>query len=522
MKYTILLIVFQFIIIINFSNSDDFNDYKYNSNSKNYVLNASRLKSQGKISESILELMEALRYDSSATISYLIAKNYFEIEKLEAARDFAYLSIKLDSNYSDSYELLGYIFFSLGKNQIALKYLDKSINLDDKIDRRLNKAYILELIDTNLAIQCYTDLLDKFDNTFIYEKLINLYLSKSDLDNALFYSKKYFNEENSNRSFWLYLNILFKFENYSESLNFIINNQKKLDIQLLSDSFLEICNRFSNLDTLDFEFYNKLISNIDSRFYYDSLLINCSCYLSAKYKDTSRFENFINRLNKITNDISKVIEKKLYIYYNLNDTTKFLDAITNNEDLILSNNSLFYQLAYILIDLKINTLSLKLLNKFLIKDSTSVDIYLLFAYYYEKNDDIKNAEKNYIKALFLEPDNDLINNNYAYFLVENNMKLDEAFEMSKKTIEKNPYNYIYLDTFGWINYKIGDLNKAEEYLLKSLENCNEPNDLILEHLGILYFELGKLEKSLNFFEKSLEINNNNKISLNYIEKIKNK
>lgn len=520
MKYIIIIIILQIIIIVNSSISNDLNNY--NKNSKDYVLNASKLKSEGKIAESILELMEALRYDSNATISYLIAKNYFEIEKLEAAKDYAKLSIILDSNYSDSYELLGYIDFSLGNYKIGLEYLDKAIDIDGKIERKLNKAYLLELIDTNLAIQTYINLLDKIDNTYLYEKLINLYLAKSDLDNALFYSKKYFNEENSNRSFWLHLNMLIKSNDYYEALNLTIKNQKKLEIPLLNGSFLEICNSFSNLDSLDFEFYNMLISNFDNRFYFDSLLINCACYLSAKYKDTIRFENFINRLNKITNDYSKILENKLFIYFNLKDNPKFIETIIKNQDLIISNNNLFYKIAYSLIDLKQDTLSLKLMNNFLIKDSLSVDIYLLFAYYYEKIDDTKNAERNYIKALLIEPDNDIVNNNYAYFLVENNMKLKEAYEMSKKTIEKNPYNYIYLDTFGWINYKIGDLNKAEEYLLRSLENCNEPNDLILEHLGILYFDLGKLEKSLNFFEKSLEINNNNKTSMNYIEKIRNK
>lgn len=517
-----LLILLQIIIIVNSSKSNDLNNYDYNKNSKNYVLNASKLKSQGKIAESILELMEALRYDSNATISYLIAKNYFEIEKLEAAKDYSNLSIKLDSNYSDSYELLGYIYFSIGNYEIGLEYLDKAINIDGKIERKLNKAYLLELIDTNLAVQSYINLLDKIDNTYLYEKLINLYLARLDLDNALLYSKKYYNEEFSNRSFWLYFNMLIKSNDYNEALKLTIKNQKKLEIQLLSDSFLEICYSLSNLDTLDYELYYKLISNIDSRFYFDSLLISCYCYLSAKYKDTMRFENFIKRLNKITNDYSKILENKLFIYYNLKDNKKFIETITNNEDLIISNHNLFYKIAYILIDLKIDSLSLKLMNKFLINDSLSVDIYLLFAYYYEKNNDIKNAERNYIKALFLEPDNDIVNNNYAYFLVENNMKLNEAYEMSKKTIEKNPYNSIYLDTFGWINYKIGDLNTAEDYLLKSLENSNEPNDVILEHLGILYFDLGKLEKSLLFFEKSLEINKLNNTSLYYIEKIKNK
>ena len=75
-------------------------------------------------------------------------------------------------------------------------------------------------------------------------------------------------------------------------------------------------------------------------------------------------------------------------------------------------------------------------------------------------DDLKmdaDCERVYEQALKFYPDNVLIMNNYAYHLSERGKRLQEALEMSKKSVEKEPENSSYLDTYGWIFFKLKEI-----------------------------------------------------------------
>ena len=45
-------------------------------------------------------------------------------------------------------------------------------------------------------------------------------------------------------------------------------------------------------------------------------------------------------------------------------------------------------------------------------------------------------------------------NNYAYSLVERNMDLDRALVYAKKAVDLEPKNPSYLDTIGWVYFKM--------------------------------------------------------------------
>ncbi|MBR1516844.1 MAG: tetratricopeptide repeat protein [Bacteroidales bacterium] len=92
------------------------------------------------------------------------------------------------------------------------------------------------------------------------------------------------------------------------------------------------------------------------------------------------------------------------------------------------------------------------------------------------------AWKYFEKALKAKPDDISTLNNYAYFLSEQNEQLDKALQMSAKTIEAEPGNATYLDTYAWILHKLGRDKEALPYMEKAIRLCDEDRETLNEHL----------------------------------------
>ena len=101
-------------------------------------------------------------------------------------------------------------------------------------------------------------------------------------------------------------------------------------------------------------------------------------------------------------------------------------------------------------------------------------------------------------------------NNYSYSLVERNIQLNKALAMAKKAIELEPNNAAYLDTIGWIYYKMDNVEKALSFIRKSVELDNN-NAVVLEHLGDVLFSNNQIEEAMLFYLKALDIDKNNEI-----------
>ena len=87
-------------------------------------------------------------------------------------------------------------------------------------------------------------------------------------------------------------------------------------------------------------------------------------------------------------------------------------------------------------------------------------------------------------------------NNYAYSLVERNTNIDLALELSKSAIKISPKSAPYLDTIGWIYFKMNKYDKALDYIKESL-NLDENNPTIREH----FEQIIKAKAELEYSEK---------------------
>ena len=80
--------------------------------------------------------------------------------------------------------------------------------------------------------------------------------------------------------------------------------------------------------------------------------------------------------------------------------------------------------------------------------------------------------------------------------------------MAKKAIEIEPENPSYLDTIGWVYYKLRDFKKAKKYISQSVE-LNDKNAIVLEHLGDVLMETNDTDEAVELYKKALFIDQDN-------------
>jgi len=102
---------------------------------------------------------------------------------------------------------------------------------------------------------------------------------------------------------------------------------------------------------------------------------------------------------------------------------------------------------------------------------------------------IATAFGYYEQALALMPQSTFVLNNYAYSLAIHGNDLSKAERMSALTIQAQPNNASYLDTYGWILHLQGQDALALFYLRKALENVTaedaEARRVIEEHIEVI-------------------------------------
>ncbi|MEX2456124.1 MAG: tetratricopeptide repeat protein [Balneolaceae bacterium] len=119
-------------------------------------------------------------------------------------------------------------------------------------------------------------------------------------------------------------------------------------------------------------------------------------------------------------------------------------------------------------------------------------------------DQWNDAESNYERALRLDSNNHNAMNNYAYYLSVRGEQLEYAEELARKAISFEPENAAYLDTTGWIYFKLEKYDQALEYITRSVETGNASAE-VYEHLGDVYNALDETNDAIKWWNKALEL-----------------
>lgn len=137
-----------------------------------------------------------------------------------------------------------------------------------------------------------------------------------------------------------------------------------------------------------------------------------------------------------------------------------------------------------------------------------VDAIAQLALVYDAMKRFEDSDALYEEALRLDPANHLVLNNYAYSLAERNLRLERALDMSRKAVDAQPENASYLDTIGWIYFRLGRFTEAETYVKQAISK-GEANAVVYEHLGDIYFRLNQTDLAIEHWNMALKLDENN-------------
>lgn len=107
-----------------------------------------------------------------------------------------------------------------------------------------------------------------------------------------------------------------------------------------------------------------------------------------------------------------------------------------------------------------------------------------------------------------DPDNSLVMNNFSYYLSLREESLDEAERLSRITIEREPENGTYLDTYAWILYKKGEYEEAEKYIMQALKWGGDGDPDVNIHAAEIHKALGNIPMARAFYQKALILGGN--------------
>ncbi len=112
------------------------------------------------------------------------------------------------------------------------------------------------------------------------------------------------------------------------------------------------------------------------------------------------------------------------------------------------------------------------------------------------------SERDLRSILQLEPNDARSLNALGYILANHTQRYEEALELITQALEQTPDDAAVIDSMGWVQYRLGDLDAALEYLNRAFDRMPDPE--VAAHLGEVLWELGRQEQAQSILEQALQ------------------
>ena len=126
---------------------------------------------------------------------------------------------------------------------------------------------------------------------------------------------------------------------------------------------------------------------------------------------------------------------------------------------------------------------------------------------YQRQKMYDQAEAEFRKVLAATSPTDPLSaatlNYLGYMNADRGVKLDESLNLVKQALSFEPNNPAYLDSLGWVYFKLGKYDLAEENLNKAAAHMGS-DPTVQEHLGDLYQKTGRLKLAAAHWDRAVQ------------------
>ena len=124
----------------------------------------------------------------------------------------------------------------------------------------------------------------------------------------------------------------------------------------------------------------------------------------------------------------------------------------------------------------------------------------------ERLDQVEESEALFKQLVDTEPNDANAANYLGYMWADREVRLEEALELITRAVSLDPENSAYLDSLGWVHFRLGDLAEAERWLRRAVDLGGSLGDgTIFCHLGEVLLEGGDRTEARRYLVLGLDM-----------------
>ena len=117
----------------------------------------------------------------------------------------------------------------------------------------------------------------------------------------------------------------------------------------------------------------------------------------------------------------------------------------------------------------------------------------------------EESEELFSTLVASAPDDADAANYLGYMWADRNVRLDEALDLIGRAVSLDPENPAYLDSLGWVHFRLGDLGEAERWLRRAVDLGGAVGDgTIFCHLGEVLLARGQETEGRELLQTGLD------------------
>ena len=508
---------------------------------------------KGDYAKAILEYQDALRYHEDPAIFHALAKDYLLLEKTALAAQMAERAIKEDPGNTAYRETLADVYVSSFEVEKAIAQYERILQIDsNSVNGWYNLARLYQSKKPLRSLDLYRSIIDRFGPQWdVYLQIAEIYSNLGQYDKSaeamqemliidpgntqlkMTLADSYSRAGDYDKALRLYDELLeltpqdvglqsavagvyIKQQNYTEAAKHygFILDQDSVSVE----SKLRIG-----------EMYFREIAGDSARARADTALVQISIpifqriaklhpkewrafwFLGAigtMIKDDSMAVVSFRKVTELDNQNANAWLSLSQVYFRQNKFEQMAEALEQAVKVLPDDFQINLLLGVAYNRLGRNEDAVHVLETAVTLNPKNIDALSTLALTYDTMKRFQDSDRIYEQAIKLDPKNHLILNNYGYSLADRGIELERALKMAEEAVRQQPENSSYLDTLGWVYFRLGDYQKARQYVSDAVK-AGDASAVIQEHLGDIYSKLNQPDKALEYWQKAYEIDSSN-------------
>jgi len=511
-----------------------------------HVVQGSVYDASGDFARAILEYQEALQLEPTAAIEYMISKDYSILGKHALAAQHAREAVRLDSLKILYRQNLAGIYLNAYQPDLAAAQYERIVKLDStNNDGWFNLARIYQTTRPLRALEIYERILDRegdeweilyqtaeiynalgrFNeaaekykrmveldptNKVLQRQLAETYTRGGKTTEAIKILEQILEADNNNAEALAALaDVYLEQQDFPRALKLYqrllamerTNPEVRLRVGVAYVGQMDRDSTFIDKAKPIFEQLSKEVPNDWRPYYYLGMIAGRQRNDSLA---TGYFEK-VTRLAEWNGDAWWLIGSS---YFEKGEYQKLVDAMERAKKAIPKDSRVHFLLGLAYSRMERNEEALAALRRSLELKPDYMDAISTLALTLDGLHRYQESDSLYERALQIDPASHLILNNYGYSLAERGLQLERALKMSLQAVGDDPGNSSYLDTAGWVYFRLGKYHEASEYIAKAIA-AGGASATVYEHMGDILSRLGKKQEAGQYWKQALEMNSEN-------------